>query len=86
MTCWLGRQDSNLRMPASKAGALPLGDAPTSLAPIAGVARMKRGDCAPGSAEVFERGDQFVEMVDYRVGAKVMRGQIAKAKADHDDR
>jgi hypothetical protein len=27
---WLGRQDSNLRMPASKAGALPLGDAPTA--------------------------------------------------------
>ena len=27
---WLGREDSNLRMPASKAGALPLGDAPVS--------------------------------------------------------
>ena len=27
---WLGRQDSNLRMPASKAGALPLGDAPAA--------------------------------------------------------
>ena len=27
---WLGRQGSNLRMPASKAGALPLGDAPSS--------------------------------------------------------
>ena len=27
---WLGRQDSNLRMAASKAAALPLGDAPTS--------------------------------------------------------
>ncbi len=26
---WLGRQDSNLRMPGSKPGALPLGDAPT---------------------------------------------------------
>ena len=26
---WLGRQDSNLRMAASKAAALPLGDAPT---------------------------------------------------------
>jgi hypothetical protein len=25
---WLGRQDSNLRMAASKAAALPLGDAP----------------------------------------------------------
>ena len=25
---WLGRQDSNLRMPGSKPGALPLGDAP----------------------------------------------------------
>jgi hypothetical protein len=27
---WLGRQDSNLRMTASKAVALPLGDAPIS--------------------------------------------------------
>ena len=26
---WLGRQGSNLRMPESKSGALPLGDAPT---------------------------------------------------------
>ena len=25
---WLGRQDSNLGMPESKSGALPLGDAP----------------------------------------------------------
>jgi hypothetical protein len=29
-TGWLGRQDSNLRMAASKAAALPLGDAPTA--------------------------------------------------------
>ena len=27
---WLGRQDSNLRMTASKAVALPLGDAPSA--------------------------------------------------------
>jgi hypothetical protein len=27
---WLGRQDSNLRMPVPKTGALPLGDAPLS--------------------------------------------------------
>ena len=26
--CWLGRQDSNLRMPVPKTGALPLGYAP----------------------------------------------------------
>lgn len=25
---WLGRKDSNLRMPGPKPGALPLGDAP----------------------------------------------------------
>ena len=25
---WLGRQDSNLRIPVPKTGALPLGDAP----------------------------------------------------------
>ncbi|VVT31069.1 hypothetical protein SPHINGO391_520107 [Sphingomonas aurantiaca] len=29
---WLGRQGSNLRMAASKAAALPLGDAPTEAA------------------------------------------------------
>ena len=28
---WLGRQDSNLRMPGSKPGALPLGDGPIFL-------------------------------------------------------
>lgn len=28
---WLGRQDSNLRMPVPKTGALPLGDAPKSI-------------------------------------------------------
>jgi hypothetical protein len=27
---WLGRQGSNLGMPESKSGALPLGDAPTT--------------------------------------------------------
>ena len=27
---WLGWQDSNLRMPRSKPGALPLGDTPTA--------------------------------------------------------
>ena len=26
---WLGRKDSNLRMPGPKPGALPLGDAPS---------------------------------------------------------
>ena len=31
-TDWLGRQDSNLRMPVPKTGALPLGDAPTARA------------------------------------------------------
>ena len=28
---WLGREDSNLRMPGSKPGALPLGDGPKIL-------------------------------------------------------
>ena len=28
---WLGRQDSNLRMPVPKTGALPLGDAPAGV-------------------------------------------------------
>src|SRR4029078_4117612 len=38
--CWLGRQDSNLRMPVPKTGALPLGDAP------AGVRANARGGAA----------------------------------------
>jgi hypothetical protein len=29
MKVWLGRQDSNLRVPVPKTGALPLGHAPT---------------------------------------------------------
>ncbi len=33
--CWLGRQDSNLRMPVPKTGALPLGDAPAGSARLA---------------------------------------------------
>ena len=32
---WLGWQDSNLRIPESKSGALPLGDSPVSLRPAA---------------------------------------------------
>src|SRR4051794_32836757 len=32
--CWLGRQGSNLRMAASKAAALPLGDAPAERSPL----------------------------------------------------
>ena len=36
---WLGWQDSNLRMAASKAAALPLGDTPTSV-PAAAVERL----------------------------------------------
>ena len=30
-SAWLGRKDSNLRMAASKAAALPLGDSPRHL-------------------------------------------------------
>src|SRR5512132_3417614 len=33
---WLGRQDSNLRMPVPKTGALPLGDAPAGVSHVAG--------------------------------------------------
>jgi hypothetical protein len=42
---WLGRQDSNLRMPVPKTGALPLGDAPAGvIAPVnpTGVANLPR--------------------------------------------
>ena len=37
---WLGRQDSNLRMPVPKTGALPLGDAPAG---ASAYVREKRG-------------------------------------------
>ena len=40
---WLGREESNLRMPESKSGALPLGDAPAE--PHRGIPRRKRADC-----------------------------------------
>src|SRR5438552_2404153 len=36
---WLGRQDSNLRMPVPKTGALPLGDAPAG-GPLGGRAAL----------------------------------------------
>src|SRR6185436_3419461 len=35
LSIWLGREDSNLRVPDPKSGALPLGDAPVSGAPAA---------------------------------------------------
>ena len=41
---WLGRQDSNLGMPESKSGALPLGYAPEICAPIFYLSR--RQDCS----------------------------------------
>src|SRR6266852_9224128 len=40
---WLGRKDSNLRMPDPKTGALPLGDAPKSWP---GEARQNLARCA----------------------------------------
>ena len=40
---WLGRQDSNLRMPDPKSGALPLGDAPTADARLAAPVREGKG-------------------------------------------
>src|SRR5689334_15994643 len=39
---WLGRQDSNLRMPVPKTGALPLGDAPAGVPADAGERRLYR--------------------------------------------
>ena len=38
-SCWLGRQDSNLRMPVPKTGALPLGDAPAGRLRLTGRGR-----------------------------------------------
>ncbi len=46
--CWLGRQDSNLRMPVPKTGALPLGDAPAGGALLAERAGRARGQIDPG--------------------------------------
>ena len=37
---WLGRQDSNLRIPVPKTGALPLGDAPAGGPRLAGERRL----------------------------------------------
>ena len=49
---WLGRQDSNLRMPVPKTGALPLGDAPAWAAPDRGDAR---GAAYSGQARLEKR-------------------------------
>jgi hypothetical protein len=38
--CWLGRQDSNLRMAVPKTAALPLGYAPAAVFPLRGEARL----------------------------------------------
>src|ERR1700722_13847457 len=46
---WLGRKDSNLRMPESKSGALPLGDAPRL-----GESPLRVGDHI-GSSRAFQR-------------------------------
>src|SRR5215216_3349262 len=45
---WLGREDSNLRMPDPKSGALPLGDAPVLTTPAPG---------QPPGAPTLERPD-----------------------------
>ncbi len=60
---WLGRKDSNLRMPLPKSGALPLGDSPPlRRIPTAGLAdrfmlagSLERKQC--------ERGDPAVRLV-----------------------
>ena len=68
--CWLGRQDSNLRMPVPKTGALPLGDAPADVGgalsprPIVGKrvrrrsrsSRADRGPCRAGCRPTVREG------------------------------
>ena len=54
-TGWLGREDSNLRMPESKSGALPLGYAPK---PQVGSALIRNNN-PPGQADIWERGAGF---------------------------
>ena len=56
---WLGRQDSNLRMPVPKTGALPLGDAPAGAPQCAG----------SGAYNVrMERGKSFIAVNEAPVG------------------
>src|SRR5687767_1208022 len=82
---WLGRQDSNLRMPVPKTGALPLGDAPAcrpmrwALARGGGLYRQRRGwkaGMSGGSAErrwalrrQVLRPDRPAEMEALKLGA-----------------
>src|SRR5690348_17876807 len=76
--CWLGRQDSNLRMPVPKTGALPLGDAPAGVPADAGKRGLYRrgGELEVSSDRIVARlaGDrhppQFSECLDPRLAAE----------------
>src|SRR5437868_10855257 len=50
-TGWLGREDSNLRLPESKSGALPLGYAPID-ARAAREPHLIRNNDRPGQADI----------------------------------
>src|SRR5947209_10313910 len=51
--CWLGRQDSNLRMPVPKTGALPLGDAPAG-GPMCGRGAAYTRECAQRKRRAYD--------------------------------
>ena len=52
---WLGRQDSNLRMPVPKTGALPLGDAPAGEPHVSGEAALILSEPRVGSGHGHNR-------------------------------
>ena len=57
--CWLGRQDSNLRMPVPKTGALPLGDAPAGSPHVRERALIDKAPAKGSAVEVaFDRSCQ----------------------------
>ena len=76
---WLGRQDSNLRMPIPKTGALPLGDAPAACAPYSVLWALAKGrllaaDCAQSAAhrlglrhDIFDQLLAGGDVVDQRL-------------------
>ena len=67
---WLGRQDSNLGMPESKSGALPLGYAPEICAPIFYLSR--RQDCSALS--------RCAILLRSKAGARLLPRPLAGAK------
>src|SRR6266446_8235906 len=73
--CWLGREDSNLRMVESKSTALPLGDAPK------GRLEKRRDDRGPAVLVWQRRSIEGVEAFQPAGRRNFARDQILRIRA-----